>query len=382
MSFGLGFWFISLKSKRFKPAFAELNSDSLKILFILTYGAGLVVKILKVLTETYFHLGKNPAVVQSSYAALLGIGEWLGILGFGLGLGLYFSLKKQGKREYLFWQRLICALFVLEIGYNFFSLSKMSVLTPIVAYLLVRHYLWQKDFRRVLVWALAFQFLLAPAQSWLSTPQVFQNYVSGWEKKIVIQPVAGVSVAQSLSPSLAKSLATIDFMSDGVLARLDQSRILSKILFYNTEFSYGQGLKTFFISLGPPRFLWPAKPLVNVGHNEFGRAYHILGQDDYTTSVGPGIAGDWYLNFGVPGVLFGLFSLGALAAFIVFYLMAGVQTIYGSAVYGVLVLMVMHAVEGWVSPGFAEIVKQSVIMFLVYFAGRNYSKIALWLRKN
>ena len=382
VSFGLGFWLISRKSKRVKPVFAELNPISLKFLFVLTYGAGLVVKILKVLTGTYFHLGKNPAVAQSLYSALLGIGEWLGILGLGIGFGLYFSLRKQNKPEFIFWQRLIYGVFALELVYNFFTLSKMSLLAPLAAYLITRHYVWQKDLRHMLAWAFIFQFLLAPLQSRLNVPQVLQSYVASWEKKVIPQTVVGAPVAQSLPPALVKPLAAMDFVADGVFARLDQSRILAKILFYNTGFSYGKGLENFFISLGPPRFLWLAKPLVNAGHNEFGRAYHILDPSDYTTSVGPGIVGDWYLNFGVPGVLLGLFLLGALVAFIILYLMTGGPTIYNVAAYGVLVLMIMHAVEGWIGPGFAEIAKQSVIMLLVYFAGQNYSKIALWLRKS
>ncbi len=369
VSFGAGFYLVSFKSKQSKPIFAEPQPVVLKFLFIVTYGTGLVVKIFKVLTDTYLHLGKNPAITQSAFAAFLGIAEWLGILGLGLGFGLYFYLKKRGSAEHVFWQRLMLGVFVLEIIYNFFSLSKMSLLAPIVVYLLMQNYFQGKDWRRVLAWAFIFQFLLAPLQSRLNVPQVFENYVSAWQKKSGFE-------------KLAKPLATADFAADGVFARLDQSRTLAKIMFYHTEFAKGETLKNFFISLGPPRFLWRDKPLVHTGHNEFGRAYNILGTQDYTTSVGPGIVGEWYLNFGFFGVWLGLLGLGALLAMITKRLITAPGTIYNTAVYVVLVLMIMHAVEGWIGAGFAEIVKQFIIMILVYVVGLNYPKIIAWLKRS
>lgn len=56
-----------------------------------------------------------------------------------------------------------------------------------------------------------------------------------------------------------------------------------------------------------PRSLWPTKPIVNIGP--------LIGTVIYGTAIGgvpPGFVGDWFLNFGVLGVLVGSIILGAL----------------------------------------------------------------------
>ena len=50
-----------------------------------------------------------------------------------------------------------------------------------------------------------------------------------------------------------------------------------------------------------PRFLWSDKPSRHIW-NRFGRAYGILGEDDYQTSVGMSYFAEGYMNFGFTGM--------------------------------------------------------------------------------
>lgn len=50
-----------------------------------------------------------------------------------------------------------------------------------------------------------------------------------------------------------------------------------------------------------PRFLWPGKPSRHFW-NKFGRAYGVLSEDDYSTSVGVCFFAEAYMNFGFGGM--------------------------------------------------------------------------------
>ncbi len=70
----------------------------------------------------------------------------------------------------------------------------------------------------------------------------------------------------------------------------------------------GETYKTIPASL-IPRFLWPGKPVKEVGQ-AFGHRYAILDPDDQTTSVNLPHLIEFYVNFGVTGVVGGMLLLG------------------------------------------------------------------------
>ena len=73
-----------------------------------------------------------------------------------------------------------------------------------------------------------------------------------------------------------------------------------------------QTLWTSFI----PRFLWPGKPQATIG-NEFGHRYNFLGPTDKSTSHNLPWLPEFYANFGIFGVLGGMFAVGVLFRFLV-----------------------------------------------------------------
>lgn len=73
-----------------------------------------------------------------------------------------------------------------------------------------------------------------------------------------------------------------------------------------------QTLWTSFI----PRFLWPGKPQATIG-GEFGHRYNFLDPTDKSTSYNLPWLPEFYANFGISGVLGGMFVVGALFRFLV-----------------------------------------------------------------
>jgi hypothetical protein len=65
-----------------------------------------------------------------------------------------------------------------------------------------------------------------------------------------------------------------------------------------------------------PRLLWPDKPQSTIGQ-EFGHRYLLLNDTDEATSFNLPWLPEFYANFGIPGVLFGMFGVGVLFRFLV-----------------------------------------------------------------
>jgi hypothetical protein len=77
----------------------------------------------------------------------------------------------------------------------------------------------------------------------------------------------------------------------------------------------GESYETLWTSF-IPRFIWPGKPEATIG-NEFGQRYSLLGPSDFTTSYNLPWLTEFYANFGVIGIVVGMFAVGVLFRFLV-----------------------------------------------------------------
>ncbi len=128
----------------------------------------------------------------------------------------------------------------------------------------------------------------------------------------------------------------------------------------------------FFISLGPPRFIWKNKPIISGGGNEFGRQIGVLNPDDYTTSIAPNIVGDWYMNFGLAGIIFGMFFFGAIFRFIYDCLIKNTGGVFsGAMIYSIIWIQIIKGSEDFIAPVWAGLVKLLVILIIIHFALTN-----------
>ena len=112
--------------------------------------------------------------------------------------------------------------------------------------------------------------------------------------------------------SFAASGEISDYLETGFEAtahRIDGLGIASVIIRDTpgvSPFQNGRTLGLFFVSF-IPRILWPGKPNINIGQwitDVYGSGPHI------TSNTAPTPIGEFYLNFGVAGIVFGLMFLG------------------------------------------------------------------------
>jgi len=131
----------------------------------------------------------------------------------------------------------------------------------------------------------------------------------------------------------------------------------------------GETLVLLPISLFVPRIIWPDKPNITIGR-EFAVTFQLVNPVDQVTQISPTITGELYWNYGVPGVVVGMFLLGAI--FRVFYERYGSGTARAplrTACYLALLPMAMHF-EGNVAAMMGGLAKSILILSLVFLVAR------------
>ena len=106
------------------------------------------------------------------------------------------------------------------------------------------------------------------------------------------------AVTQGFETSAGRS-ANLDLFADVI------RRTPSEIPYWNGE--------TYLSLVGAfvPRFLWPEKPTKELGQ-AFGHRYGYVGVNDTNTAVNLPFLVEFYLNFGMFGVVFGMMIVGII----------------------------------------------------------------------
>ena len=159
---------------------------------------------------------------------------------------------------------------------------------------------------------------------------------------------------------------TGNFAFNSIFSRIDQLAVFSRIIEMDEPLLYGKSLLNFFISLGPPRFIWANKPVIS-GGNDFGHRSGLLAPDVKST-VGVTMVGDWYMNFGFSGIIFGMLFMGILFRLIYEYLIKRTRTsLSGVMIYSILWLNIIKGMEDWIAPVYAGLVKIFALLLIVHY---------------
>lgn len=130
----------------------------------------------------------------------------------------------------------------------------------------------------------------------------------------------------------------------GNLMQLQTMSVLADRMPEDLEFQYG---KTFasFLTLPVPSTVWPDKFLTAPG--VFTLAFWPDKWLDHGTTLPPGLMGEWFLNFGVAGVLFGGVVLGWLYESVYQSFIDPAKPPAQSLIYyAILVAMLLHYIRG------------------------------------
>jgi oligosaccharide repeat unit polymerase len=191
----------------------------------------------------------------------------------------YYDSKFHNHRKYNK-KFLITAVILMSI-YVLFSLdqvAKTRLLTPFLIIIIVRHLYYPTSLKKIiLIISILF---------------------------IIVMKVGGIIGSY-------ESRSDVDSSLKGNLrpyiVRVSQIQTLTQVIEHTNIFHYGYTFLNFFEKFKPASM---RKTIVD--GNEFGRKYYLIGENDMKTGVAYTNIGDFYINFALPGIIFGMFFLGVI----------------------------------------------------------------------
>lgn len=382
LAFALGFYFL-----RFAAIENTVRSrwdyiwQARRTLFVFfaVFTLGIIVKAIRVYNDAFFYLDRSQSFTSHPLYSLVGLFDWFGTIALAIALIAYFHFLKTGDDRFSMWRYIVWPVMLVEMLYGFFMGARGPVLVPLIAYVIIRNYMVKKRPIQAIMAILIMFTVLMPLLNINRSTGVFLNaYVKlNDEEKLlakkVITEINSESIQASISLLNRERLANLGkYAFDSSILRTDQSRIFLAVLNYVYEFQPGESFKKFAASLGPPRIIWKSKPLIHGDMRDIGYKSRLLASAD-TTSIGPTILGDWYMNFGFLGIIFGMFFLGGIFRFLS-HAFISLENIHltGLMLFTVTWLhTIPSAVEGWMAPLWAGYIKLLAILFIIHFALRS-----------
>lgn len=152
---------------------------------------------------------------------------------------------------------------------------------------------------------------LSAMNVWLSTRHVIRSGI-----------LSGATFSQRIE-MFVRELSVVNFsdtidpeQGPGVQSRLDQSQLLTAAIVYTPQFVPFAGGSTITQALPAlvPRFLWPDKPITAGGTSFVHRYTGII----FSTNVSIGLHPlfEFYVNFGLIGIIIGLCAFGVLCGWL------------------------------------------------------------------
>jgi len=279
--------------------------------------------------------------------------EELCIFAYGLLTARLLTNPSKGFR-YSLW----IVMLIIETCYGFYS-GKKGFIIPIVAVsLILYHYLHKAiSVRSAFSWLgiifIAFILIIFPI---INSYRVQFYKIGGYSSPDIAISTLSVVISELVRGELSYSLtdSTHDLMNRFV--GLDAFSIIIE----SKDYQKGKTISLFFWAF-IPRFIWPDKPSLDVGR-EF--AITMWNQPaNVQSSMAPTSIGELYWNFGLIGVVLGMFVLGVIYRIVYIYLIKDRKRVSANeALLYAFAFLGLFGIEGNLASQLAHII-QKLLLF-------------------
>ena len=278
---------------------------------------------------------------------------------YGLALGLILFITTQPKRRALLLPA-ISFMLVLETWYVFVTLQRSNLILLLLIAGMSLHYFRRRiPARQLVLVALLFVCFLFPLTEqfrkvyWFShqptEPEFLTSYRTAFED---LQESGG------WGPYLRNSVVTFSNRLHG----LDSLMVSLYKTPATIPFLRGETLGNLFIGTFIPRFIWPEKPKIYFS-DTFARDY--WGLPPYIhAAIAVSQIGELYLNYGLVGVLLGMFCLGVLYRILYVYLVMQQSSSLGAFLY-IFVFSSVIFIDRELAVVYGTLIKRMVVLLFV-----------------
>lgn len=252
-------------------------------------------------------------------------------------------------------------MLAIEIAFGLFSGWKGFIIPLIGIPLLLYHYLRKHlSIRQILRWAviviIALIFVIFP---------LINSYRSAFHEMASYTSMHGVLSAWSRALSSFQRSQLVSTISDSTRKLMNRFIGLDSfsIIVANPKYQGGKTLALFFTAF-IPRFLWSEKPVLDVGR-KFAVEYWNQ-PINVQNSIAPTAIGELYWNFGLIGVLIGMFLLGVIYRIAYLYFIRNsTQVSAMEAFLYVFIFLRLINIEGNLATLFAGLLEQFVLLVII-----------------
>jgi hypothetical protein len=233
----------------------------------------------------------------SGIVSLLEPFEFLTNFGFFLLVYQWFRGKATLSQKTLLISLVVpceAVLLFIRLGGKFYALTILGM--PLVALAYARRRLPSKSLVAILLFAVFVVFPLYGTFRMTSRNSSFGTRISK-----SVDSLAGFTPQSYTENSV--------FIVANRMALINSVAIILAETGRSVDYQYGRTIGEVFVALAIPRIFWPDKPSLGIGR-DFGRQFRILPRWDMSTYVAITPVGELYWNFGVAGVISGMFLLG------------------------------------------------------------------------
>jgi len=113
-----------------------------------------------------------------------------------------------------------------------------------------------------------------------------------------------------------------------------------------------------------PRFVMPWKPQERMGQ-DYGHRYGLLDPTDFSTSLNLPILDELYINFGIIGIIIGMFLIGI--AYRILYRIINYEGMsFYTAIIGTIIFLVLLNIGSNISLLFGNLIEYIVVLYIIF----------------
>ena len=309
----------------------------------------------------YFHAtltGVAPEATESSWfiTAL----SQLPLLAIAfLGAYRYMSQKRDSRRlRYGYW-----LMVAIEVAWSLPTGARADLLTVALLVLVVRYY---GTGRRV-PWRPLI--LTVGISTFVVFPLVLQYRASKTAYQLTPGAALGSAVQSTFNASPAEFL---EHGSESTFERFSDIASLGLIVSSKPQPLSGGPFATLQL-VGEdlvPRAIFPNKGNAGLVSEEFARRYELVHGNKGITSIAISQPGELFINFGIPGLIVGMFFIGAAYRVLDGYLIGRRYDIVGLAIYAVVAWPLINGQETIVAAGLVGAIKVMAVLALALMFAR------------
>jgi hypothetical protein len=298
---------LHLRRKPRRPAqlFAlrDEDADALKPLAFRTLLIGLV-------AEALLQLGRVPTVLRGTSVFVATVSTVAVAL-----LVMSWARRRLSGRESATLGACLVVQGALRLGSGSVSQIMLLILTAILA-------AWTAGRRAKFVWLVAGAVALAAGAAIKGVLSDFRR--EAWFSNVERSLPERTALVSGLLAQKVQRLGVVETVRSGsevIAARSAATDLLADVARRTPDPVPYWGGETYYSLVGAfvPRFLWPNKPVKDLGQR-FGHRYGYLGERDSSTSINFPFLIEFYANFGEIGVILGMLIVGLLYATLERYL--------------------------------------------------------------